>query len=67
MFIGEDRRQFWGQLNFEVVAYPGSTVGGVLVAAYPYDLDDRFIEGARIELYYGANHLGTAEVLRAAS
>lgn len=64
MYIGPEKRQFWGQIDFAELVYPGDTANGFLFAVYPYDLQPLFAAGAHIELFMGATYVGKAKLLK---
>ena len=67
MYIGSDNRQFWGQIDFAEIVYPGSTSNGLLHAVYPYDLCSSFTAGATVELLLGDSYVGKAKLLKSVS
>ena len=62
MYLSQSDRQFWGQIDFETLVYPGSTQEGWLNASYPRDLSDQFVSGTKIRLMNGAQIVGTATI-----
>ncbi|WP_396621331.1 hypothetical protein [Marinobacter sp. W-8] len=62
MYLIGSGRQFWGQIDFEDLAYPGSTQEGWLYASYPEDLSNQLVSGAKIRLISGAQDVGIATI-----
>lgn len=62
MYLAENGSQFWGQLDFDEPVYPGEKVVGKLSAVFPREMEPFFRAGAKIELYYAATFLGSAEI-----
>ena len=63
MFLSKSGRQFWGQIDFGSIVYPGTTSEGKLRASYPEDLSMSLKSGEEIELKFGVALLGTATIL----